>query len=68
VAHEDMKDVLIADAPDIYFTTPHFNGYPSILVRLPNISREQLQELLEESWLAVAPKRVARTFVENRSK
>jgi hypothetical protein len=37
-------------------------------VRLPNISREQLQELLEESWLAVAPKRVARTFVENRSK
>ena len=60
----DMKDVLIADAPDVFFTTPHFNGYPAILVRLPNISREQLEELLEEAWLAVAPKRLANSYLE----
>jgi hypothetical protein len=60
------KEALLADAPEIYFTTPHFNGYPAILVRLDRISRTELQELLVEAWLARAPKRLAASYLDAR--
>jgi hypothetical protein len=47
-------------------TTPHFDGYPAVLVRLAGIGMPELQELLTESWLAQAPKTLAREFLENR--
>ena len=50
---------LIADDPTVYFTTPHFEGYPAILVRLERISEDDLIELLTEAWLCKAPKRLA---------
>jgi hypothetical protein len=64
VSDEGAKAALIADNSDVYFTTPHFDGYPAILVRLERIDLAELQELLVEAWLARAPKRMAREFLD----
>ena len=58
------KEALIADAPDIYFTTPHFDGYPAVLVLLERIPRDELEELVVEAWLAQAPKKLVREYLE----
>jgi hypothetical protein len=50
------KEALLADDSNVYFTTPHFDGYPAILVRLDRISDSELEELLVEAWLDRAPK------------
>jgi hypothetical protein len=59
VEHLVAKEALLADAPDLFFTTPHFDGYPAVLVRLDRIAREGLEEVVTEAWLARAPKRLA---------
>lgn len=63
---EDLvaKEALIADEPELYFTTSHFDGYPSVLVRLGQIGEEDLRELVVEAWLARAPKRLAQSYLE----
>ncbi|MEU5530329.1 MmcQ/YjbR family DNA-binding protein [Micromonospora chersina] len=53
------KEALLADDPEVYFTTPHFEGHPSVLVRLDRIGVEELTELVTEAWHARAPKRLA---------
>jgi hypothetical protein len=65
---EDLvaKEALIADEPELYFTTSHFDGYPSVLVRLDRIGSEDLEELIVEAWLARAPKRLAQSYLEER--
>jgi len=52
------KELLLASLPEVYFTTPHFDGYPAILVRLQVIPVDELRELLQQSWLSRAPKRL----------
>ena len=64
VEHEGAKQALIADDPAVYFTTPHFDGYPAILVRLDRIGLEDLREVIVEAWLARAPKRLAKSYIE----
>ncbi len=64
VEHLGVKEALLADDPLVYFTTSHFDGYPAILVRLDRIPLEELEELIVEAWLARAPKRLARSFLE----
>jgi hypothetical protein len=59
VEHEGAKQALLADDPDVFFTTPHFDGYPAILVRLDRISPDDLHEVIVEAWLVRAPKRLA---------
>jgi len=63
VEHPEAKTALIADSPDVYFTTPHFDGYAAVLVRLDRISLDELRELIIEAWLCRAPKRLAREYV-----
>jgi hypothetical protein len=63
VPDEGAKLALIADNPTVYFTTPHFNGYPAILVQLGHISEADLDELVVEAWLARAPKRLAAVYL-----
>ncbi|HZE06541.1 MAG TPA: MmcQ/YjbR family DNA-binding protein [Solirubrobacteraceae bacterium] len=63
VEHLQAKEALIADAPNIYFTTPHFDGYPAVLVRLERIPLDELRELIVEAWLSRAPKRLARNYI-----
>ena len=62
VEHLIAKEALIADDPDVFFTTPHFDGYPAVLIRLEAISTEILEEVIVEAWLARAPKRLAERF------
>ena len=64
VADVGVKDALIADNPVAFFTTPHFNGYPAILVRLDDIEVADLDELITEAWLAKAPKRLANEYLD----
>jgi hypothetical protein len=66
VEHLLAKDALLADDPEVYFTTPHFDGYPAVLVRLDAISDEELEELIVEAWLCRAPKRLADQYVTER--
>ncbi|SRR6266851_6639586 len=65
VEHLVAKAALLADDPDVFFTTPHFDGYPAVLVRLGRITVEDLEEVIVEAWLARAPKRLARQYVED---
>jgi hypothetical protein len=58
------KDALVADESGVYFTTPHFDGHPVVLVRVDEIEVGELDELLTEAWLCRAPKRVARAFLD----
>ena len=64
VEHLVAKEALIADDPTVFFTTPHFDGYPAVLLRLDAIATEDLHEVIVEAWLARAPKRLARAYVD----
>jgi hypothetical protein len=63
VADEGVKFALIADEPELYFTTPHFDGYPAVLVKLAAIDERGLRELIVEAWLTQAPKRLVQEFL-----
>ncbi|HVQ86046.1 MAG TPA: MmcQ/YjbR family DNA-binding protein [Mycobacterium sp.] len=63
VSDEGVKFALIADEPAIYFTTPHFDGYPAVLVRLAEIEVQGLEELITEAWLTQAPKKLVEEFL-----
>ncbi|MDT5267643.1 MAG: hypothetical protein QOI90_4269 [Mycobacterium sp.] len=67
VADEGVKFALIADDPMVYFTTPHFDGYPMVLVRLAEIGVPELTELVSDAWLAQAPKTLVRKFLGESS-
>jgi hypothetical protein len=55
VANLFHKDVMIAAEPEKFFTEPHYNGFPAVLVRLEAVSLSDLRELLEEGWRCQAP-------------
>jgi hypothetical protein len=57
------KPLLVESAPDVYFSTPHYERHPIVLVHLDRIGRDELQERIEESWLLRAPKRLVDAFV-----
>ncbi|HEX3278498.1 MAG TPA: hypothetical protein VHR40_08250 [Thermoleophilaceae bacterium] len=64
VEHLVAKEAMIADDPSVFFTTPHFDGYPAVLVQLEKIGLEDLREVIVEAWLARAPKRLAQAYVD----
>lgn len=68
VEHLGAKEALLADNPDLYFTTPHFEGYPAILVRLERIGTEDLEEVITEAWLARAPPKAAAAYLADAGK
>jgi hypothetical protein len=63
VEHLGAKEALVADDPSVYFTIPHFDGYPAVLVLLERIGLEELRELIVEAWLCRAPKRLAAAYI-----
>jgi hypothetical protein len=66
VADLGEKEVMLADDRGVYFTTPHFNGYPAVLMRIPDlarIDRDELRDLVAEAWLTRAQKRVAKAWL-----
>ena len=69
VADLGVKELLLSDARGIYFTTPHWNGYPAVLVRirdLDRLDRDELRDLVEEAWLTRARKRLAKKWLAER--
>jgi hypothetical protein len=66
VEHLGAKEALLADDPSVFLTTPHFDGHPSILVRLDRIALPELDEVIAEAWLSRAPPRLAREYLDTR--
>jgi hypothetical protein len=52
------REALLQGQPEAFFTIPHYDGHPYVLVRLARVDREELAELLEEAWRIRAPKRL----------
>jgi len=66
VADPGVKELMLADDRGLFFTTPHFDGYPAVLVRIPSlagIDRDELEELVVEAWLTRAQRRVAKAWL-----
>ena len=64
----EMKEALLASDPKVFFTTPHFNGYPAVLVQLDKITAKKLKDVIFEAWVARAPKRSISTFLQKKKK
>ena len=54
----DEKEALLAAAHDTFFTTPHYHGHPTVLVRFDAVDVDELTELLTDAWLVRAPARL----------
>jgi hypothetical protein len=65
VEHLVAKEALLATQPEVYFTTPHFDGYAAVLVRLDRIALDELREVIVEAWLDRAPSRLAKEYLED---
>ena len=71
VANLAQKDVIIASDPAKFFTEPHYNGFPAVLVRLSAVSVSDMRELLHEAWRCQAPRSIttpAKAAVTPRTK
>src|SRR3954447_9500736 len=64
VEHLGAKEALLANDQGVFFTTPHFDGYPAILVELDKIAVEDLDEVIVEAWLARAPPKLVKAYLE----
>ena len=67
VADLGVREAMIADDPALFFTIPHFEGFPAILVRLDLIAVPELEELIVEAWLDRAPKKLAQQYLDSTS-
>jgi hypothetical protein len=66
VADLGIKELMVADDRSIFFTTPHFDGYPAVLLRIPDLDRvdsDELYDLVAEAWVTRAQKRVAKAWL-----
>jgi len=66
VADLGVKELILSDDGGAFFTTPHFDGYPAVLIRIPDlarIGRDELDEMVVEAWLTRAQKRVANAWL-----
>ena len=60
----DETQLILDGNPDVYYVTPHYNGYPGVIIRISAITRDELFERLEDAWLIQAPKKLAADYVE----
>jgi hypothetical protein len=70
VADEGVKELLLADDRGLFFTTPHFDGYAAVLMRIPDLARvdrDELEELVVDAWLTRAQKRVAKAWLDDHA-
>src|SRR5262245_48329 len=66
VEDDGVKQLMLADPRGVFFTTPHFDGYPAVLMRIPEleqIDRDELREIVVEAWMTRAQKRVAKAWL-----
>jgi hypothetical protein len=62
VADQDDKEALLASDETKFFTEPHYDGFPAVLVRLPHIDVAQLEELIVDAWRCRAPRALVDAF------
>ena len=62
VEDEGEKQALLAADPQKFFTEPHYNGFPAVLVVLANVGRAELRELLVDAWRCQAPRRLVAEY------
>jgi hypothetical protein len=70
VPSEDEKQALVQDPTSPFFTTPHFEGHRSVLVRgcrIHELSRQELAEVIEEAWLSRASRRRGAEWLQSRA-
>jgi hypothetical protein len=68
VADQEEKEMLLAADPETFFTEPHYNGFPAVLVRLPAIDVEELTALITEAWRCQAPRALVDEFERSRKR
>jgi len=61
----DEKELLL-ESDDAYFQTPHYDGHPTLLIRLESVDRRRLEGRIEDSWLLRAPKRIVDAYLAER--
>ncbi len=59
----DEKPLILESSPEVFFETPHYRGYPAVLVHLERVEPEELAERIEDAWLIQAPKRLATEYL-----
>ena len=59
----EEKELILDSNPDVYFTSPHYTGFPAVQIRVEVIERDELRERLEDAWLIQAPKKLASAYV-----
>ncbi len=64
VANDTEKQMLLASDPEKFFTEPHYNGFPAVLVRLRKVGKKELSELIVDAWRTQAPRALVRAFDE----
>jgi hypothetical protein len=64
----EEKEALVLSDPEKFFTTPHYDGYPMVLVRIEAVDREELTELLTDSWRIRGPERLVASFDAERAR
>jgi hypothetical protein len=62
VRDQAEKAALLAGDPDVFFTEPHYNGFPAVLVRLPKVPRALLRKLIVDAWCGQAPRKLVEEF------
>ena len=62
----EEKQLILDSDPNVYFSSPHYEGWPGVQIRLESIGEDELRGRLEDAWLIQAPKRLADTYVEAR--
>jgi hypothetical protein len=62
---EDLgeKEAVIAANPKAFFTIPHFNGYPAVLIQLDKVTKRPMREALEDGWLTCAPVKLVNAYL-----
>jgi hypothetical protein len=64
----EMKEAIIRSDPRVFFTTPHFDGYPAVLLQLDKIRARDLERIIIEAWIARAPERLVREHLARRKR
>ena len=67
VANQTEKQMLLSSDPEKFFDEPHYHGFPAVLVRLPAIAVDELEELITDAWRCHAPRALIKDFEERRS-
>ena len=67
VADAGVEELMLADERGAFFTTPHWDGYSAVLIRIPDLAcldRDELEDAVVEAWLTRAQKRVAKAWLD----